>query len=138
MMNHRSKLALSTALMAFTCACYCYELISQFWDLEDWDGGLAIFLQLPVMIALLSAILTLCLNFILAKQMEKDWTQIRSGTILGITLFFIILCIPFTYVGFMIFVLWVPTILSIWIGIILFLMHTQQIMDYREDRSSIG
>ncbi len=134
MMNHRSKLVISTALMALTIAYYSYELLFQCWNLDNWDGGLALLFQLPGMAIGASAILTLCLNFVLAKQMEKDWAPIRSATILGIVLFVIISCIPFTYMGFMIFVVWLPTILSIWIGIVLFLMHTQQIMDFREDQ----
>lgn len=133
-MNQKSKLALSTALMALTIAYYSYELLFQFWNLDNWDEDLVLLLQLPVIIIGVSAILTLCLNFVLAKQMEKDWTLIRGATILGIVLFVILSCIPFTYVGFLIVVLWVPIILSIWMGIVLFLMHTQQVMDFPGDQ----
>ncbi|NET33606.1 MAG: hypothetical protein F6K19_16545 [Cyanothece sp. SIO1E1] len=120
--------------MALTIAYYSYELLFQFWNLDNWDEGLVLLLQLPVIIIGVSAILTLCLNFVLAKQMEKDWALIRGATILGIVLFVILSCIPFTYMGFMVFVLWVPTILSVWIGIVLFLMHTQQVMDFPGDQ----
>ena len=88
-----------------------------------------------ILFVILSVVLVFGSNYLLSLKSNRSWTELRPATLIGMAMFMIISCIPFTYLGYIMISTWVPAILSIGIGVLLILIHVQGVIDYQGSNS---
>lgn len=137
-MNQKSKLALSTTLIALMIHYHCCKIGIQLQDLTVGDNliGFLLAIRSRLILYIILSVAVVCgLNYFLSLKSNKSWTKLRPATLIGAAIFILISYVPFTYVGYIMISMWVPTILSIGISVVLILMHVQGISDYKRNDS---